>query len=126
MIDKVSMMQGHASVLNRQSADINSTGLSNPTGATALRQRLLERADASFSPARQDVEFPQRMTDALHSVAEAQNDSARITRDFELGRETDLAKVMVTQQVSSLGFQMALNVRNKVLSAYKDIMNMPV
>ena len=66
------------------------------------------------------------MTDALHSVAEAQNDSARITRDFELGRETDLAKVMVTQQVSSLGFQMALNVRNKVLSAYKDIMNMPV
>jgi flagellar hook-basal body complex protein FliE len=33
---------------------------------------------------------------------------------------------MVTQQVSSLGFQMALNVRNKVLSAYKDIMNMPV
>ena len=66
------------------------------------------------------------MTDALRSVAEAQNDSARITRDFELGRETDLAKVMVTQQVSSLGFQMALNVRNKVLSAYKDIMNMPV
>jgi flagellar hook-basal body complex protein FliE len=37
-----------------------------------------------------------------------------------------LAKVMVTQQVSSLGFQMTLNVRNKVLSAYKDIMNMPV
>ena len=66
------------------------------------------------------------MTDALRSVAEAQNESARITRDFELGRETDLAKVMVTQQVSSLGFQMTLNVRNKVLSAYKDIMNMPV
>jgi flagellar hook-basal body complex protein FliE len=28
--------------------------------------------------------------------------------------------------VSSLGFQMVLNVRNKMLSAYKDIMNMPV
>jgi len=33
---------------------------------------------------------------------------------------------MVSQQVSSLGFQMVLNVRNKMLSAYKDIMNMPV
>jgi flagellar hook-basal body complex protein FliE len=30
------------------------------------------------------------------------------------------------QQISSLGFQLTLNVRNKVLSSYKDIMNMPV
>jgi len=126
MIDKVSMMQGQIGALSRQSADLNATGLANPTGASALRQRLLESADTSFSPARQNVQFPDRMTDALRSVAEAQNESARITRDFELGRETDLAKVMVTQQVSSLGFQMTLNVRNKVLSAYKDIMNMPV
>jgi flagellar hook-basal body complex protein FliE len=34
--------------------------------------------------------------------------------------------VMINQQVSSLGFQLTLNVRNKMLSAYKDIMNMPV
>ena len=45
---------------------------------------------------------------------------------FELGLETDLSKVMVDQQVSSLGFQLTLNVRNKMLSAYKDILNMPV
>ena len=40
--------------------------------------------------------------------------------------ENDLTKVMINQQLASLGFQMTLNVRNKVLSAYKDIMNMPV
>ena len=43
-----------------------------------------------------------------------------------MGDVQDLSKVMVSQQVSSLGFQMVLNVRNKMLSAYKDIMNMPV
>jgi flagellar hook-basal body complex protein FliE len=43
-----------------------------------------------------------------------------------MGEVQDLSKVMVSQQVSSLGFQMVLNVRNKMLSAYKDIMNMPV
>ena len=43
-----------------------------------------------------------------------------------MGVENDLSKVMISQQVSSLGFQLTLNVRNKVLSAYKDIMNMPV
>ena len=44
----------------------------------------------------------------------------------ELGKTGDLASVMVDQQISSLGFQFALNVRNKALSAYRDIMNMPV
>jgi flagellar hook-basal body complex protein FliE len=49
-----------------------------------------------------------------------------MTQNYELGKENDLAKVMVAQQVSSLGFQLALNFRNKALSAYKDILNMPV
>ena len=48
------------------------------------------------------------------------------TRNFELGIENDLTKVMINQQISSLGFQLTLNTRNKVLSAYKDIMSMPV
>jgi len=43
-----------------------------------------------------------------------------------LGKEQDLTKVIVNQQISKLAFQLTLNVRNKVLSAYKDIMNMPV
>ena len=49
-----------------------------------------------------------------------------MTKSYEVGIEKDLSKVMVSQQVSSLGFQMTLNVRNKMLSAYIDIMNMPV
>ena len=60
------------------------------------------------------------------NVANAQNNAAELAKSFELGTEHDLAKVMVSQQVSSLAFQLTLNVRNKALSAYKDIMNMPV
>jgi flagellar hook-basal body complex protein FliE len=70
--------------------------------------------------------FGDRISTAFKSVADAQTQSAQISKDFELGRESDLSKVMVQQQVSSLGFQLTLNVRNKLLSAYKDIMNMPV
>ena len=66
------------------------------------------------------------MEKALDSVADAQKLAADTTRNFELGIENDLTKVMINQQVSSLGFQLTLNTRNKVLSAYKDIMSMPV
>ena len=62
----------------------------------------------------------------LEQVAKTQNTANELARNFELGVENDLARVMVGQQVSSLAFQLTLNVRNKALSAYKDIMNMPV
>jgi len=74
----------------------------------------------------QNEKFSEEVSNAIKSVAKSQMDSANITKDFELGKETDLSKVMIQQQVSSLGFQLTLNVRNKLLSAYKDIMNMPV
>jgi flagellar hook-basal body complex protein FliE len=67
-----------------------------------------------------------RLEDGLQQVAHTQNDAANLAKNYELGLENDLAKVMVGQQVSSLAFQLTLNVRNKALSAYKDIMNMPV
>ena len=63
---------------------------------------------------------------AIQEVSDTQKQSAELTKKLELGLENDLTKVMIQQQLSSLGFQMTLNVRNKVLSAYKDIMNMPV
>ena len=70
--------------------------------------------------------FGDRISTAIKSVADSQAQSAQISKDFELGRESDLSKVMVQQQVSSIGFQLTMQVRNKLLSAYKDIMNMPV
>ena len=68
----------------------------------------------------------QRISDGLNDVAKSQNSAAQLAKDYEFGTESDLSKVMVNQQISSVGFQLTLNIRNKALSAYKDIMNMPV
>ena len=70
--------------------------------------------------------FGEMLGGAVKDLAKAQNNASQTARAFELGKESDLASVMVTQQVSSLGFQLAVNVRNKALGAYRDIMNMPV
>ena len=126
MIDKVSMMSTRVPFMNTEAKSSLATGLANQQSQASLRTQLLEKADKSFTPARVQTSFPGRMVDALNSVADAQNQAARITRDYELGREQDLSKVMINQQVSSLGFQLTLNIRNKVMTAYKDIMNMPV
>ena len=70
--------------------------------------------------------FIDDVSNALNNVAKAQSEAAEITKNYELGKETDLTKVIMQQQVANIAFQMTLNVRNKVLSSYNDIMNMPV
>jgi len=71
-------------------------------------------------------DFYTSVTDAIDTVAELQTESGQAKTLYEMGAEDDLAKVMLKSQVSGLAFDLALNVRNKVLSAYKDIMSMPV
>ena len=91
-----------------------------------LRQNILEKANEAFLENKKTEEFSKKINEAINSVAESQNKAAQITKDYELGKETDLTKVIMQQQISNIAFQMTLNVRNKVLSSYKDIMNMPV
>ena len=94
--------------------------------SSLLRQNMLEKANQAFAGGERAEDFSKKINDAINSVADSQNKSAQITKDYEVGKETDLTKVIMQQQISSIAFQMTLNVRNKVLSSYKDIMNMPV
>jgi flagellar hook-basal body complex protein FliE len=49
-----------------------------------------------------------------------------MTEAYERGETTDIAAVMLSRQQASLGFEATLQVRNRLLTAYKDIMSMPV
>ena len=126
MVDRISNLSSTMNSLSAIRGVDHNASLTASQGPQTLRDQLLAHAENVMPADKNQVNFTSRMSSALQSVAEAQNNSARITRDFELGRETDLSKVMINQQVSSLGFHMTLNIRNKVLTAYKDIMNMPV
>ena len=92
----------------------------------SAQKQIIETANQKLGNANPVGNFGAKMEKALDSVADAQQLAANTTKNFELGIENDLTKVMINQQISSLGFQLTLNTRNKVLSAYKDIMSMPV
>ena len=92
----------------------------------ASHAQVLKRAEEALRTEQPTQAFGDRITNAIDQVAAAQNKTAGLVKAYEMGMENDISKVMINQQVSSLGFQLTLNVRNKVLSAYKDIMQMPV
>ncbi len=62
----------------------------------------------------------------VESVNDAQLDSADMRSAFERGEDVPLTDVVISMQKASLSFEATLQVRNKVLRAYEEIMNMPV
>jgi len=71
--------------------------------------------------------FSQLLTDAVDQVNGAQKQAAALAEGFEKGRDdVDLAEVMVSLQKADVSFRAMTEVRNKLLNAYQEIMNMPV
>ncbi len=70
--------------------------------------------------------FGKTMADALQAVNTQQGRASDLSAAYERGDTHDIVQVMVERQKASIGFEATLQVRNKLLSAYRDIMNMPV
>ena len=70
--------------------------------------------------------FTDALNNALQQVNGLQTQAGDAASAFERGETTDIAAVMLAKQQASVSFEATLQVRNKLLSAYKDIMSMPV
>ena len=71
--------------------------------------------------------FRTAMADALQNVSRDQLAAQNMQKEFSLDNPTvSLEGTMVAMQKSQIGFQAAVQVRNRLLSAYTDIMNMQV
>lgn len=73
------------------------------------------------------VDFADVLKSSLDGVAQAQAKSEAMQKAFVLGDSSvSLSDTMIAMQKSSINFQAAVQVRNKVVQAYNDIMNMQV
>lgn len=72
-------------------------------------------------------QFSSILTDAMGKVNQLNTQADGLRTRFELGdSQVSLADVMVAAQKSTLAFEATVRVRNKLVQAYQDIMNMPV
>ena len=71
--------------------------------------------------------FSNLMQDSIREVNAAMQESRAMTTSFEMGDPSvSLAEVMVNSQKAGLQFQAVAEIRIRVLTAYKEVMNMPV
>jgi flagellar hook-basal body complex protein FliE len=98
--------------------------LSQLRTAAALANRKPELKSGEAAP---KAEFSNVLKNSLDQVSRTQNEAARLSRAFSAGDpDTNLQDVMIAMQKSTISFQQAIQVRNKLVQAYHDIMNMPV
>ncbi len=72
-------------------------------------------------------DFAALFKQSIDSVNETQKEAGRLSEAFERGdKTTDLTQVMVALQKANVSFQAMTQVRNKLVDAYKDVMNMPM
>jgi len=71
--------------------------------------------------------FGNLLTKAIDNVNSQQMEAGRLANQVEMGDGgVSLVKAMIASQKASVAFQATIQVRNKVVSAYQDIMNMPI
>ena len=110
----------------------------SPTGAAglqqilALRQQIVDRTailqelrapgavDTPAPPA--GGGFADTLRGALDAVQVRQSNAETLSAAYERGDGVDIAKVMLARQEAGIAFEATLQVRNKLLSAYQDIM----
>ena len=111
------------------------------SGVLAVRAQILARSQtlnrltppAAASGAATAVprtEAPATFGDTLKNIVgkvnEAQQAEDLATERYERGETTDIATVALMQNRASVSFEATLQVRNKLLSAYREIMSMPL
>ena len=116
-ITPASLMQMRAAILQQNSAlqKAAGPGPAGPIGAVD-----------GIKPTAAPENFTSAMKSALDSVNGLQAKAESASTAYETCQTTDIAQVMLAREHASVGFQATLQVRNKLLSAYKDIMSMPV
>ncbi len=104
----------------------------------ALRQQIIDRssllqqlhapeAGAAAQPAAPAAGgFGGVLQNALHQVSATQNQADQVTDSYQRGETTDVSKVMLAREQSSVAFEATLQVKSRLLNAYQDIMRMGV
>ncbi len=73
------------------------------------------------------LNFSDVLKSSLDQVNQVSKDAGALTKAFEAGDpNVDITQVMVGLQKASVSFQAMTQVRNKLLTAYQDVMNMPI
>lgn len=93
----------------------------------AQMRDLAAQASNETNASQNQTDFAELLNSSIDKVNETQQQANELSTAFETGEtEASLSDVMVSVQKANVSFQAMVQVRNKLVEAYKDVMNMPM
>lgn len=109
-------------LLEMRSLKSQSTAFNGPSAINRDQRSISQGVQGVNGPSFTDV-----MSQAVSKVNEVQKASSSTTNAYLNGDSSvDITDVMIASQKSGVAFDAMLQVRNKVVEAYRDVMNMPI
>ena len=81
---------------------------------------------SSTAPVETGKTFSQFLTDALDDVNTLQQNAEKASFDLAAGRIQDVSQAVIAAEKASIALQLTMQVRNKVVDAYQEVMRMQV
>jgi flagellar hook-basal body complex protein FliE len=103
----------------------------NGMGVNRLVPGLIEQAGSASgnkqTPTAESIgEFKEMFSNLMNSVNELQMDSGSIQNAFLSGDPVELHQVMIKAEEAGVATELLLEIRNKLVSAYQDLLRMPL
>lgn len=93
----------------------------------SMSAQVQQKPDISANLPAGQASFASLLTNSINSVNDAQQHAGSLAQAFEAGdSKVDLNEVMVNLQKANISFQAMTQVRNKLVSAYQEVMSMPM
>lgn len=113
--------------INRVLAEMRSIKSQMQTPPIEKTVNPLQSLQEGVKPVADPSSFSTVMTQAVNHVDALHKTSSQLATAYEKGQAgVDITDVMIASQKASVSFQAMLQVRNKMVEAYRDVMNMPV
>jgi flagellar hook-basal body complex protein FliE len=116
LLSQVRDYQAKIASARRDTGDIGAIGGNGLPGI-----QTIDQASGTFSS-----RLNSAMVSSLNEVNALQQTSKNSQEAFQMGEDIPLTDVVMNMQKASLAFEATVQVRNKVMQAYQEIMNMPV
>lgn len=107
--------------------DLRINSLTSPLQGSQLTKGIGSHAGLPSVSSAAPGGFSQALQGALNSVSAAQDHASTLQREVQMENPAvSLEETMVALQKAQIGFQASLHVRNRLVQAYSDVMNMQV
>jgi len=102
-----------------------STGAVNPLGSDS-RSRAMQKVSPGSDGEDMIGSFSDALKKAVNDLSALERNSSDKTNDLVTGKLENVHDLMIAMEKSKIGLSMAIEVRNKVIESYKEVMRMQI